>query len=337
MLLRVRAASAHIGDWHVMTGLPYLIRLVVPGLGLRAPKAPVRGMDVAGRVEAVGKDVTRFQPGDEVFGICKGSFAEFAIARPDKLAPKPANLTFEQAATVPISGLAALQAVRDGGRCSRAAGADHRRGRSRGDVRGADRQGVRRPRHGRVQHVEGGPGPVPRRRRGHRLHARGLRGERAALRRHPRHRGSPFGAEPPARAHAQGSTRHRRIRRGRAVVRGLRSQPSGADAVTVREPEAGPVRLEGEGRGPGRAQGAHRGRARSRRSSARRSRSARSPMPCGIWKRDTPAGRSSSPSEGRGRSKKEGDRLWDSLRLQRTRPFGRETGTVRARWQSIAR
>jgi NADPH:quinone reductase-like Zn-dependent oxidoreductase len=70
-------------------------------------------MDVAGRVEAVGKDVTRFRSGEEVFGICNGSFAEFAIARPDKLAPKPANLTFEQAAACPISGLAALQAVRD--------------------------------------------------------------------------------------------------------------------------------------------------------------------------------------------------------------------------------
>ena len=113
MLLRVHAASAHIGDWHVMTGLPYLIRLVVPTLGLRAPKTRVRGMDVAGTVEAVGKDVTRFRPGDEVFGICNGSFAEYATARADKLAPKPANLTFEQAAAVPISGCTALQALRD--------------------------------------------------------------------------------------------------------------------------------------------------------------------------------------------------------------------------------
>ena len=113
VLLRVHAASTHVGDWHVMTGLPYLIRLVVPTLGLRAPKTRVRGMDVAGRVEAVGKDVTRFHTGDEVFGIANGSFAEYATARADKLAPKPANLTFEQAAACPISGLAALQAVRD--------------------------------------------------------------------------------------------------------------------------------------------------------------------------------------------------------------------------------
>jgi len=116
VLLRVHAASAHIGDWHIMTGLPYLIRVVVPDLGLRAPKARVRGLDVAGRVEAIGKDVTRFQPGDEVFGICAGSFAKYATARTDKVAPKPANLTFEQAATVPTSGFAALQALRDKGK-----------------------------------------------------------------------------------------------------------------------------------------------------------------------------------------------------------------------------
>ncbi|MGH2636410.1 MAG: NAD(P)-dependent alcohol dehydrogenase [Actinomycetota bacterium] len=114
-LLHVHAASAHIGDWHVMTGLPYLIRVVVPDLGLRAPKTRVRGMDVAGRVEAVGQDVTQFRPGDEVFGIGKGSFAEYATARADKIATKPANLNFEQAAACPISGLAALQAVRDKG------------------------------------------------------------------------------------------------------------------------------------------------------------------------------------------------------------------------------
>ncbi|MDQ3659560.1 MAG: NAD(P)-dependent alcohol dehydrogenase [Actinomycetota bacterium] len=114
VLLHVHAASAHIGDWHVITGLPYLIRIA--GIGLRAPKARVRGMDVAGRVEAVGKDVTQFQPGDEVFGTCDGSFAEYATARTDKLAHKPAELTFEQAATVPTSGCTALQGLRDIGK-----------------------------------------------------------------------------------------------------------------------------------------------------------------------------------------------------------------------------
>jgi NADPH:quinone reductase-like Zn-dependent oxidoreductase len=115
VLIKVRAAGVHRGDWHVMTGLPYMIRLVVPTLGPRAPKVPVLGMDVAGRVEAVGKDVTRFQPGDEVFGWTDGSFAEYAIAPEDHLAAKPAGLSFEEAAVVPISGLAALQAVRDVG------------------------------------------------------------------------------------------------------------------------------------------------------------------------------------------------------------------------------
>jgi NADPH:quinone reductase-like Zn-dependent oxidoreductase len=113
VLVRVLAASAFIGDWHVMTGLPYLGRMA---FGLRRPKARVRGQDVAGRVEAVGKDVTRFQPGDEVFGTCDGSFAEYATARTDKVAPKPANLTFEQSATVPTTGSTALQALRDVGK-----------------------------------------------------------------------------------------------------------------------------------------------------------------------------------------------------------------------------
>jgi NADPH:quinone reductase-like Zn-dependent oxidoreductase len=115
VLVQVQAAGLHRGDWHVMTGLPYLIRLVVPDLGLRKPKVPVRGMDLAGRVEAVGPNVTRFQPGDEVFGWADGAFAEYAAAPEDQLAPKPANLSFEQAAAVPTSGFAALQGLRDSG------------------------------------------------------------------------------------------------------------------------------------------------------------------------------------------------------------------------------
>jgi NADPH:quinone reductase-like Zn-dependent oxidoreductase len=114
VLVRVHAAGVGRDVWHVMTGLPYPIRLA--GYGLRSPKNPVIGSDVAGVVEAVGKDVSRFQPGDEVFGIGKGSYAEYVCAREDKLAPKPANLTFEQAAVVAISGLTALQALRDHGR-----------------------------------------------------------------------------------------------------------------------------------------------------------------------------------------------------------------------------
>src|SRR3954468_12005928 len=114
VLIRVHAAGVDRGVWHIMTGLPYPIRLA--GYGLRAPKNPVIGSDVAGVVEAVGKNVTRFQPGDEVFGIGKGSYAEYVCAREDKLARKPAILTFEQAAVVAISGLTALQGLRDHGR-----------------------------------------------------------------------------------------------------------------------------------------------------------------------------------------------------------------------------
>jgi NADPH:quinone reductase-like Zn-dependent oxidoreductase len=114
VLVRVYAAGVGRDVWHVMTGLPYPIRLA--GYGLRAPKNPVIGSDVAGVAEAVGKIVTRFHPGDEVFGIGKGSYAEYVCAREDKLAPKPANLTFEQAAVVAISGLTALQGLRDHGR-----------------------------------------------------------------------------------------------------------------------------------------------------------------------------------------------------------------------------
>lgn len=112
VLVRVRAAGVHIGDWHLMTGQPYLMRVM--GFGLRAPKAHVRGIDVAGTVEAVGQNVTRFQAGDDVFGTCDGSFAEYASAREDMLAPRPANLTFEQAAAVPTSAATALQALRIG-------------------------------------------------------------------------------------------------------------------------------------------------------------------------------------------------------------------------------
>lgn len=111
VLVRVSAASVGRETVHVMTGLPYPIR--VAGFGLRAPKYLNPGQSLAGRVEAIGDDVIGFAPGDEVFGIGKGAFAEFALVPPDKLAPKPAHLTFEEAAAVPISALTALQAVRD--------------------------------------------------------------------------------------------------------------------------------------------------------------------------------------------------------------------------------
>lgn len=114
VLVRAHAAGVDRGAWHVMAGLPYPIRLA--GYGLRAPNNPTVGSEVAGVVEAVGSQVTRFRAGDEVFGIGHGSFAEYVRVPEDKLATKPTNLSFAQAATVPVSGLTALQAVRDHGR-----------------------------------------------------------------------------------------------------------------------------------------------------------------------------------------------------------------------------
>lgn len=114
VLVQVSAAGMDRGTWHSMTGTPYLMRIM--GFGFRRPKNRVPGLDVAGTVVAVGSEVTRFQPGDEVFGMSRGSFAEYAAAREDKLARKPASLTFEQAAVVPISGGTALQGLRDAGR-----------------------------------------------------------------------------------------------------------------------------------------------------------------------------------------------------------------------------
>ncbi len=113
VLVRVHAASLHIGDWHVMTGLPYMLRIV--GFGLRTPNIRVRGIDVAGTVELVGKNVSQFRTGDAVFGTCEGAFAEYTRVPEKNLALKPANLSLEQAAAVPTSAFAALQALRDRG------------------------------------------------------------------------------------------------------------------------------------------------------------------------------------------------------------------------------
>ena len=115
VLVQVRAAGLDRGVWHLMTGLPYLVRL---GFGLRAPKHAVCGMDVAGVVVAVGSKVTTTDVGDEVYGICNGSFADYARVAERKLAPKPPSLSFEQAAAVPISGITALQGLRDVGELS---------------------------------------------------------------------------------------------------------------------------------------------------------------------------------------------------------------------------
>ena len=109
VLLRVRAAGLDRGTWHLMTGQPYLMRVI--GFGFRRPRNRVPGLDVAGTVDAVGPGVTRFAVGDEVYGVARGSFAEYAVAHEDKLARKPTNVSFEQAAVVPVSGLVAQRGL----------------------------------------------------------------------------------------------------------------------------------------------------------------------------------------------------------------------------------
>ena len=113
VLVRIHAASVHVGDWILMTGSPFVMRFAT---GLRKPKNRVPGTDVAGTVEAVGTNVTSLRPGDEVFGWCAGAFAEYARATEDHFIKKPANLTFDQAAAVGVSASTALQLLRDDGR-----------------------------------------------------------------------------------------------------------------------------------------------------------------------------------------------------------------------------
>ena len=113
VLVHVHAAAINIGDWHLLRGMPYVVRLVT---GLRRPRREVPGLDIAGQVEAVGADVREFGPGDEVFGWCKGAFAEYACAAASNLLPTASNLTLEQSAAVGDSAFTALAAVRDQGK-----------------------------------------------------------------------------------------------------------------------------------------------------------------------------------------------------------------------------
>jgi NADPH:quinone reductase-like Zn-dependent oxidoreductase len=113
VLVRVRAAAVNIGNWHLLRGIPYAMR---PAVGLFKPKHEIPGLDLAGEVEAVGRGVRQFQPGDEVFGWCNGAFAEYACVEEGNLLAKPSNLTLEQAAAVGDSAFTALNAVRDQGK-----------------------------------------------------------------------------------------------------------------------------------------------------------------------------------------------------------------------------
>ncbi len=113
VLIEIHAASVNPLDWHFMRGTPYLVRAIA---GLRKPKVTRLGVDVAGRVEAVGRNVTQFKTGDEVFGTCRGAFAEYGCTHENRLARKPANISFEDAAAVPVAAITALLGLRDKGR-----------------------------------------------------------------------------------------------------------------------------------------------------------------------------------------------------------------------------
>ena len=116
VLVKVRASSVNPLDWHFMRGAPFVVRI---GAGLRKPKITRLGVDLAGQVEAAGRNVTQFKPGDEVFGCMRGAFAEYICVTEDKLAPKPPNLSFEEAAAVPVAAISALQGLRDKGHIQR--------------------------------------------------------------------------------------------------------------------------------------------------------------------------------------------------------------------------
>ena len=231
VLVKVHTAGIDRGTWHAMTGLPYLGRLY---FGLRKPKRPVPGLDVAGTVAAIGADVTRFTVGDEVFGIGKGSFAEHVSAREDKLVAKPANISFEQAAVVAISGLTALQSLRDAGRVKAGQhvliiGASGGVGTFAVQIAktfGAEVTGV-------CSTSQNGSRDLHRRRPCHRLHARRLRPRPAALQPHPRHRRKLIADTAATRAHPARNARHRR--RGREWPMDRSESPTTRPcAVTVR-------------------------------------------------------------------------------------------------------
>lgn len=186
ILVKVKVASVNPLDWHYMRGLPYIMRL---SSGLGAPTDTRLGVDFAGTIEAVGKDVTRFEPGDDVFGGRTGAFAEYIIVPEDRaLALKPGNMTFAQAASVPIAGITALQALRDHGKIQPGQkvlinGASGGVGTFAVQIA----KSIRRRSDWRMQYAEYGHGPIHRRRSCYRLQEGKLHRERAAVRSHHRY------------------------------------------------------------------------------------------------------------------------------------------------------
>jgi NADPH:quinone reductase-like Zn-dependent oxidoreductase len=157
ILIRVRAAGINPLDWRLMQGGPYIVRML---LGLGKPKIKRPGVDVSGQVETVGRNVVHFKPGDAVFGMCKGTFAEYVCASESAFVIKPGNISFEQAASVPVAALTALQGLRDKGKIQPGQKVLIKCGRRRRYLRRADRQVVRRRGYCRMQHQKCGHGPI---------------------------------------------------------------------------------------------------------------------------------------------------------------------------------
>ena len=167
VLVKIHAASVNAADWHILRAKPFLVRLM--GYGLLEPSYKILGGDVAGQVEAVGGNVRKFQPGDEVFGNIRGGFAEYASARESELTLKPTNISFEQAAAVPLAAATALQGLRKGRIQPGQKALDQWRVRRSWYVRGADSQVVRNRSDRGLQHKESGDGALNRGRSHHRL------------------------------------------------------------------------------------------------------------------------------------------------------------------------
>jgi len=222
VLVKVVAASVNPLDWHYMRGSPYLMRL---GSGLGAPKSTSMGVDFSGTVEAVGKNVKRFKPGDEVLGGGSGAFAEYVTVSEDRaLVLKPANITFAQAATVPIAAITALQALRDKGKIKPG---------HKVLINGASGGVIWRRGDWRMQHPKSGYGPINRRRPRLRLHQRGLHRKREAIRPDHRYGWQSLTVSEPACSKAGGYFRH--SRRGKRKLAWASNGPDqGADIVTVR-------------------------------------------------------------------------------------------------------
>ena len=257
VLVRVHAAAVNIGDWHLLRGVPYVIRLVA---GRRRPRREIPGLDIAGQVESVRRNVKQFRPGDEVFGWSKGAFAEYACAAENDLLPKPANLTSEQSAAVGDSAFTALAAVRDQGKVQPGDkvlinGASGGVGTFAVQIAksfGANVTGVCSTRNLDMVRSTW-------RRRGHRLHEGGLRADRAAVRRDARSGRDPFVVGLPACADP---SRHlcRCRGEGHGSLAGTRSSDQCALAIAFCAPADAGVRRAAQQRGPGCSEGARRSR-----------------------------------------------------------------------------